>query len=288
MSKLSAFFINPMLNKEIKLRFRSFKSFLGLFFYLAVLGAAALGFIYIETGFGMDFFRAEDSRILFIVLSMGQLGLILFMTPGLTAGIISSEREKQTLNILLTTEQSSLSIILSKLISSLAFLILMVFASLPLYSIVFLYGGVSPKLVFITFGIYLVTMLAVGSLGIMLSTLLRKTMTATITTYGITAVVVLGIVFLFVLFQEIMFGYFPGQQAPKETSLPYLLMMFNPPAVLISILEPGFEQEFLRNSSIKLPLTTGFVVTYLSLTVITLAVSIKKLRPSMKKGRKKA
>ena len=74
-----------------------------------------------------------------MVLSVLQLALIVFITPGLTAGVISSERERQTLNMLLTTTQSSTSIIIGKLVSSVAYLLLLMIASLPLYSIVFLY-----------------------------------------------------------------------------------------------------------------------------------------------------
>ena len=69
---------------------------------------------------------------------------MLFITPGLTAGAISTEREKQTLSILLTTSQSSFQIISGKLLSSIAFLLLLIVAGLPIYSLVFLFGGISP------------------------------------------------------------------------------------------------------------------------------------------------
>ena len=83
--------------------------------------------------------------MMFAVLTILQMALVLFITPSLTAGAISSEREKQTLNILLTTTQSSTQIVVGKLLSSVAFLVLMLVAGLPLYSLVFLFGGVSPS-----------------------------------------------------------------------------------------------------------------------------------------------
>ncbi|MDV2887810.1 ABC transporter permease, partial [Alkalihalophilus pseudofirmus] len=92
--------------------------------------------------------------------------------------------EKQTLNILLTTNQSSASIIFGKLISSVSFLLLMIFASMPIYSIVFLYGGISPGQVLVVLGYYIFTILVFGSIGIFFSTLVRKTIIAMITTYG--------------------------------------------------------------------------------------------------------
>ncbi|MBO1914210.1 hypothetical protein J4G37_56505, partial [Microvirga sp. 3-52] len=68
------------------------------------------------------YFTPDESFFLFTLLSFIQLGLVLFISPGLTAGVISTEREKQTLPILLTTSQSSFQIILGKLLSSIAFL----------------------------------------------------------------------------------------------------------------------------------------------------------------------
>ena len=121
MNKWRAALINPVLIKETKLRFRGIKSIWGIFFYLLVMGFVSLGLIFAMTNGGTRAIQSSDSRTLFIFLTAAQMGLILFMTPGLTAGVISSEREKQTLNILLTTKQSSASIIISKLVSSLAF-----------------------------------------------------------------------------------------------------------------------------------------------------------------------
>lgn len=142
---MKALLYNPVLIKELKLRFRSVKSSVGLLFYLLALSTFVFGMIFMATSFtGSGFFRPEESYYMFIVLTYIQLGLVLFITPGLTAGTISSEREKQTLTILLTTAQKSWQIIFGKLASSLSFLVLMLISGLPIYSLVFLFGGVSP------------------------------------------------------------------------------------------------------------------------------------------------
>lgn len=166
---------NPVFVKELKLRFRSFKSFSGLMFYLAVLVIFIAGFLLITTGFtGKGFFRPDTSFAMFAVLTIIQMALVLFITPSLTAGAISSEREKQTLNILLTTTQSSTQIVVGKLLSSVSFLVLMLIAGLPLYSLVFLFGGVSPSQIASIFLFYLLTVIAVGSIGVMFSTITKK------------------------------------------------------------------------------------------------------------------
>ncbi|WP_208588817.1 ABC transporter permease [Gracilibacillus suaedae] len=282
MSRLQSVLINPVLNKEIKLRFRSFKNFLGILLFLAICGAVCLAFIYIETQFSHDGFTASDSRNLFILLSMGQLGLIVFITPGLTAGAISGEREKQTLNIMLTTQQSSTSIILSKLFSSILFLILMLVASLPLYSIVFLYGGVSPKTVFVMFGFLLLTMLTIGSIGIMFSTILKRTIISTITTYGVMLFLLVGTLIIFFIVLRLILG-FQGTTGPGQNNiLPYFVLILNPAVSMFSSLQSNmFVYEF-QQLGINWPLWFGYTIAYMVITLLSLLIAIKKLRPNMK------
>jgi ABC-2 type transport system permease protein len=270
-------FINPVLNKEIKLRFRSFKGFLGVFFYLFALGLIAIGFIVVNTVFSSStIFSPEQSRAMFMVLSFVQMALILFMTPGLTSGVISGERERQTLNILLTTPQSSTSIIFSKLISSISYLLLMMVSSMPLYSIVFLFGGVSPSLIVSTFSLYFMTMITIGSLGVLFSTLIRKTIVSSIVTYGLTLFLTAGTAFLTIMIGE-MFFY-----QNTQTVFPYLTAMVNPFIILLSTFEPYMTDEIQRQTGIDFSLVTSFIITYVVITILSLWVSILKLRPKMK------
>jgi ABC-2 type transport system permease protein len=279
MSRLQGLLINPVLNKEIKLRFRSIKGFLGILFYLIALGAIALGFIYINSMNGSSgYMRPEESRNMFIVLSMMQMGLIIFMTPGLTAGVISGERERQTLNMLLTTQQSSTSIILSKLFSSIAYLLVMMVASIPLYSIVFLYGGISPSFLLSAFGIYLITIITIGSLGIMFSTIIQKTIVAMITTYGVALFLTAGLGVLTIFLMEMF--HRPG--VANSTFIdPYFSSMLNPAIVLFSLFESELERELFQRSGIEISLWIGFVLCYVLITILALFVSITKLRPRM-------
>ncbi|WP_407271588.1 ABC transporter permease [Radiobacillus sp. PE A8.2] len=286
MNRLSALLINPVLNKEIKLRFRSFKNYVGIFLFVAICGAVCLAFIYTETQFSGDGFTSSDSRNLFWLLSFGQLGLIVFITPGLTSGAISSERERQTLNILLTTQQSSTSIILSKLFSSLLFLLLMVSATLPLYSIVFLYGGVSPQMVLMVFGFHLLTMLTIGSLGILFSTIIRKTMVATITTYGTMLFFTVGTLVIFLIAVRIIIGFNTGVQTTNNF-LPYLALMLNPIATMFSVYEPSLFLYELQQIGIKWPLWIGFALSYATITVLALLLAISRLRPRIRTMKKK-
>ncbi|WP_051506821.1 ABC transporter permease [Saccharibacillus sacchari] len=281
--------INPVLDKEFRLRMRTPRSFIALLSYVLILGLLAIGFIYVSMGFqgqqtGMRF-DPSVSRILFYVLSIAQLVLIAFMTPALTAGVISGEREKQTLNILLTTQQSSSAIVLSKLASSLAFMVLIVLATLPVYSIVFLYGGISPSQLMLVFLFYLFTMLLLGAIGIMCSTLFKRTIMAVIMTYGITLVifVVTGVAYL-LLYAVVQQSYYSGSVPPKYSWVGFILGL-NPVGALISIFEPNIsKQAFLVNSGnlqddAPITLWLQFLLVYAVAIVAALWVAIRRIRP---------
>lgn len=273
---------NPVLVKEVKLRFRSLKSFTGILFYLIAMSIFVFGFIFLTTAFtGTGFFRPEESFFLFGLLTYIQLGLILFITPGLTAGTISTEREKQTLNILLTTSQSSMQIILGKLSSSIAFLVLMLVAGLPIYSLVFLFGGISPGQLGLIFLFFFLTMFTVGSIGVMFSTITRKTIVSMIATYG-TMIFLAGVTafFFMITVQVNMLGSGVTQ---NPSPLAHFWASINPGILIFSLLNPMTEEFVIEATKIDFPVWAGYIIFYVLLAALAITVSIKKLRVNMKK-----
>jgi len=268
--------INPVLEKEFRLRMRTIRSPLALLAYLVVIGLLALGYIYMEMhNRGARGFTPESSRVLFYFLSGAQLVLVCFMAPGLTAGVISGEREKQTLNILLTTQQSSTTIILSKLFSALSFMFLIVFATLPVYSIVFLFGGISPGQLVSVFGFYVLVMIALGSIGVLFSTLLKKTVVSLIVTYGtgLFLYVFTGLAAIFIM--TVTNG--------SSREIAGILIGINPLAAMISIFEPNLSQEFFRSRWAGLELWHVFVPFHIVLAVVAALLAIRFLRPRLSK-----
>lgn len=283
-------FSNPVLSKELKLRFRSFKSFSGLMFYLAVLCIFVTGFLLIYTQFsGTAFFRPSDSFTMFAALSFIQMALVMFITPGLTAGAISTEREKQTLNILLTTTQSSTQIIVGKLLSSVAFLILMLVAGLPLYSLVFLFGGVSPSQLITIFLFYLVTLIAIGSIGIMFSTITKRTIVSIIATYG--AMIFLAGITIFLFFvgismdQMFMYSGTPSANVTPFSPISYFFATINPGVLMATVLYPELATSLESMVGISIPVWVSYLIFYILLTAFCLFIAIRKLRANMKTNR---
>lgn len=278
---------NPVLQKELKLRFRFFKSITGLLFYLSALIVFVGGFLLIVGNLNSNgYMRPDESFYLFIMLSMLQMALVLFITPGLTAGAISSEREKQTLNMLLMTTQSSTQIVIGKLTSSIAYLGLLIVAGLPIYSVVFLYGGVSPSQLITIFLFYFVTMLAIGSIGIFYSIVIKRTITAMIATYG-TMVFLSGFTafffFVSLFVSQMSAGNFGG--AGGSTSLvAYIWASMNPGALVLTILSSDMSEALAQVTGIDIPLWIPYLLIYLAITALMLFLSIKKLRVNMKRG----
>ncbi len=275
--------MNPVLNKELKLRFRSGKTFVGILFYLLALTLLMVALMYVlRTSSPNGFFKPQESRLMFMFLAFVQLGLVLFITPGLTGGVISSERERQTLSILLTTTQSSFTIILGKLLSSISYLVLLILASLPIYSFVFLYGGISPTQLTQVFFFSLFTMLVIGSFGVLFSTLIRKTIVSMVTTYSVALFIVAGTaVISLILFQ---IANIHASATPAKVPSVYFSAMFNPGIVLADIFEPTVSEQIKELTGIKFPIWSAHLITYCIVIALSLTISVRNLRANMKKG----
>ena len=271
--------LNPVLLKELRQRFRTYRSPLVVLLYLMVVGGFSLGYIYLRWRSAPAFFQPGSSKEIFTVLSIAQLGLLAFVVPGLTAGVISGERERQTLNVLLTTELSPLGIVVSKMISSCSFTALLLFATLPLYSLVFMYGGLAPLQMLGILGFFLVSMLLYAAIGVSCSTYFKRTGVSTITTYGIVFFLVAGTAFLGGFINELYRQQAQGAMIGlRETPLiVQLLQDTNPVMVMLRIL--GENATFGPGRDMWLPYWGIYTVTCVVISVVLILWSGWKLNP---------
>lgn len=284
---MKGFFANPLIVKEMRERFRSKKSFWILGVYLFVMGALLLGFMYVEQ---LDKSLIPGENRVWVILIAGlQYGMICFIAPALSAGAISGERERQTLHVLLTTQLTPLSIIMSKLVTSLAFISVLILSSLPLYSVVFLYGGMSPQQLAVLVLFFGVNILFFGSLGIFCSTCIKRTGVSTIASYGIAFFFVVGTGLVLLLIGNMLSEMMPEQYSLDEVwQLPVLklLAMLNPVVVMGDL----FGEKIGLGMEYPIPPWAGFSLAYVVLAIALLLVSGYLLRPNRKKswGWKKA
>jgi ABC-type transport system involved in multi-copper enzyme maturation permease subunit len=191
--------------KDLRGRMRGRRAFVVLTIYLLLLAGFALMIETLiersyQTGFGGSsaFASAAIGQGIFAALLMLMTLQVVFLAPSSTAGSISLEREKQTLDLLVTTPISSLAIVVGKLLSALVWVFLLILASLPLMAAVFVYGGVGPEGVLAGYIVLVATAFGLGSFGILCSSLVRRTTAATaITIFGV-LVVTIGTAFILI------------------------------------------------------------------------------------------
>ncbi len=119
----------------------------------------------------------------FMTFMTTQFLLLLLLTPAYTGGAIAEEKERRTLEYILTTDLRNREIILSKLLSRLANLALFLIAGLPVLSLVQLFGGVEPMLLWCGFGATGVALVSVASLSLLNSVYAKKPRDAILLTY---------------------------------------------------------------------------------------------------------
>jgi ABC-type transport system involved in multi-copper enzyme maturation permease subunit len=118
--------------------------------------------------------------------------LVLVLAPAFTTGAISLEREKQTIDMLVTTPLSTLGMVIGKLFSALSYVFLLIIASLPLASLVFVFGGVGPEDLIRGYGFLFALAFGMGAIGLFVSALVKRTQTATVVTFVLVLVLSIG------------------------------------------------------------------------------------------------
>ncbi|MFW5630223.1 MAG: ABC transporter permease [Acetivibrio ethanolgignens] len=238
--------INPVYKKELKISVRSIRLSLTMLAYntlLAMIGLLAFYFNFEDSGYRS--INYSGMLIVYTLIAVLEFALILFVVPAFTANAIAGEREKQTLEILLTTTLKPEQIIIGKLMSSISTIILLIFSSFPIMAIVFAVGGVRfiDLLRFMVFAC--ITAVFIGSIGILFSTLFKKTVPATVFTYGAVLVLTLGtLAVLFVIYLLVQQSYETqyynngaiGSYNPPKLENLSLLLLINPAVTMVSMI----------------------------------------------------
>lgn len=139
---------------------------------------------------------AKQSTQIFLWVSMVQLFLMSFIAPVFCAAAITQEKDANTFHILLTTPLSNAQIVLGALFSRLFFVWALLLAGLPIFCITMLYGGVTTREIFESFGLAACTALLTGSIAILISFMKIGTRRTIFTFFAGIAVYLLGLYFI--------------------------------------------------------------------------------------------
>jgi len=252
--------------KELRSRFRGRRAFVTITIYLAVLAVIAYG-AYVSVapaarlqgqigfdrgGFGLTGATASASvgQAIFTMLSVVQLLLVCFIAPAFTAGAISLEREKQTLDLLVATPMRPGGIVIGKLFSALAFVILLILAGIPVSALVLMYGGASVSDIVQQQVVLFVSAIGFGVVGLFFSALVKRTQTATVLTYSTILLLVLGTFLVFRFWTLAATGAADNTFGTVRTA-PEGLLYLNPAVAMIEIvatteIQPGDYTEIMN------------------------------------------
>lgn len=221
--------INPVLRKELKIMGRTVKTSVIIFMYNIILTSVSL-YVFFEMLDNQKFTGAiEYSYMLqiYIIMAYIEFFLLLLIVPGLTAGSIAGERERQTLDVLLVTNMRPWQIVLGKIESSIAMVGLLVICSLPIVSLVFVFGGIRIIELLFLIGLLILEAVFLGSIGILFSTMLKKTTAATVVTYATLLVIVGGTYLAVIILYKIAAWNWGGDMSQQVDvgNLIYILLI---------------------------------------------------------------
>lgn len=279
--------INPVLLKELKVKMRSWKAAILIGVYNLVLTLLTI-FI---TKISMDDYSLiiDNSVILgiYTFMTVMQFGLITLISPALTAGAIAGEREKQTLDILLSTTMKHRSIIVGKLLASLSHILLLVFSSLPTFSIIFLYGAIGFKELLQLFLFYLVTALTFGCIGIFFSTFFKKSTAANVLSYAVIVFLFLGTILISIFYLYLVVLPVTG----NSYSGTFWLFYCNPGIALVSLLASQFAEGlgeifpglFISGKQTGIQIWHINMIINLTISCLLIFFSARRLNPAKRK-----
>ena len=189
---------NPVYNREMRVSSRSLKLpfiivlFNGILFLVTLLNMYSV-VMQVKATASIQYSSFMD---LYEFVTSMEFLLLMFIVPAVTASSISGERERQTLDLMLTTRMSAGQIVRGKLMSALSTLLLLILSSFPAVAMVFVYGGITWADAFSLILCYVTVAFFAGSIGICFSAALKRSTISTVVTYGTLIAVVAGTYFI--------------------------------------------------------------------------------------------
>jgi len=286
---------NPIVLKELRSRMRGRRAFVSLTIYLVFL-SGFVSLVYASSASAINAFGSPSDwqrlgkAVFFAVVGL-ELFMLCFIAPGVTAGAISSERERQTFDVLRVTLLSARSLVLGKLVSGFSFLFLLLLAAIPLQSLAFLFGGITLEEVVIGSAMLVVTALTFSALGLFVSSLVRRTQASTVLAYTLALVLTIGLPLVTVLTTPFLSSsLFINRSASADpasiVSLYWILLSISPLSaavaseVTLATGESVFHYTMPLGGGVSIQLLAPwiiYIVAYLSLSALLLWWSVRNV-----------
>ena len=281
--------VNPIIVKELRSRMRGGRAFATLTVILLLMGGvmyAMLQIILAQARFS-TVLSPQVGQAMFAALAYLELFMICAITPAVTSGAISSEKEKQTYEMLMATPLSPTSVLWGKMVSAMSYVLLLLFAGVPLASLVFIFGGVAPREMLRSLLVLLVVAGTLGILGMFYSALFGRTGRATVASFITVVLMMMG-----PLFVAILIGVMRGSEPPRWLLAPSPISALSA-ALSSSMNQNGLGSVFwmlggvfnMGNSSFSIngiprPLYHYSIALYIIVALVLYLLSTRLVRPT--------
>ena len=94
----------------------------------------------------------DFALVCFFGVALGQMLLVLTLTPALVAGVIADEKQRKTLHYLLASRLSGPEIVIGKLLARMLHVGVLLAVSVPVLSMLVLLGGIDPMVILLACG----------------------------------------------------------------------------------------------------------------------------------------
>lgn len=289
---------NPVFKRESMVSARSSRMALVLMVFNGILALVALLNMYsmlqqVKLTAEIQYTSFID---LYLFVAVLEFIMVIFIVPALTAGCISGEKERRTLDIMMTTKLSPGDIVLGKLASALSTVLMLIVSSLPILSLVFVYGGVMFRDLALLFVSYMAAALFVGGLSICCSAVFSRSVAATVVSYVLVGVAALGTYAMnwLAVYMKMNMGVqavSAGAAAEITSGNLVYLLLFNPTTSFIMLMmritgqDPGqswFGQWFGYHGmqSLDMVWISGSICIQLIMATVFVIAAVKAITPS--------
>ncbi len=188
--RIRTFWANPVVTRDLRVRMRGSKSYWHQAMYLLLLGLLALAGYgtavggWASGGEGLSAVEVQQQLQGFYYFIFFTLAaLITLIAPALTAVSITTERQRLSLDLLVTTPLSASELLVGKMISSVAFLALLLALSLPASALCVILGGATLGDVVRVYLLLAIDGLVMAAIGLAVSCAVRASLPALVWSY---------------------------------------------------------------------------------------------------------
>lgn len=287
--------VNPVLRNESKISVRSIKFTLMIFAYIAVLSVAVM--IYyssVNEAIFSNGLYLESSKLFYVVMALGQAILLLFIVPALSSTAICSEREKQTLDILLSSKLTPFQIIIGKVSASSLRVIILIISTMPLYAIGAIIGVVKISNILSLIVFFIVNTIFVSSIGVFVSTYIKTSKVSTALSYALVLFIYIGIIvitwaILMITVYKMSMSGNTLTTVPKASPIVYLSPVVGFVSLLLNQVGLGIEfSSMFSEFGISMHSEYISIVVQLVLSGLFIYLASVKLNPLNKRSRFKS